>query len=201
MFTKKFDRQVYLIASVAALAAVGGGSFALYAIWPSNRAMGYQPTQPIEFPHDVMAGTAQIPCLYCHMNAERGAAASIPSVQVCMNCHEHVRPTAPSGELTPRMAALFRYADPETSEPLGPIPWIKVHDLADFAYFNHSRHTVGAGLDCRECHGDVDQLRQVRRMHPFTMGWCLECHMEPPDPEETDGRETNGPITCSTCHR
>ena len=201
MFTRKFDRRVYLIASVAIGCFVVGASFALYALWPSNRAVGFEPTQPIEFPHDVMAGTAEIPCLYCHINAKRGAVAGIPPVTICMNCHSHIRPKAPSGQMTPRMAALFRYVDPESNVPFKPIRWIKVHDLSDFAYFDHSRHTVGAGLECQECHGPVEKMRQIRRVHSFTMGWCLDCHMKPPREEETDGRETNGPIACSTCHR
>jgi len=201
MFTKKFNRRLYLIVAVLLGAFVFGSSFALYAIWPSNRAEGYQPVQPIEFPHDAMAGKAAIPCLYCHTNAEREAFASIPPLTVCMNCHSHVKPTSPGGGLTKRMKDLFTYIDEKTGRPIKPVYWIKVHDLSDFAYFDHSRHTVGAKLECAECHGPVEQMRQVRRVYPFTMGWCLDCHKKPPKPERADGRETDGPITCSTCHR
>jgi len=77
--------------------------------------------------------------------------------------------------------------------PSSPIVWEKVHDISDFAYFDHSRHTVGRQTGLLECHGAVDTMREVKRVNSLKMGWCLDCHRQAPDPWRTDGRETRGP--------
>jgi hypothetical protein len=201
IFTKRFDRlvrrSVAFLGGLAALAV----SFTLYAVWPSNQAIGYEPEQPFVFNHKVMAGDAQIPCLYCHSGAETGPHAGVPPVSLCMNCHSEIRPKDANGQLKPDFVAFLQYIDPATNQPKRPIHWQKVHDLSDFAYFDHSRHVIGARLDCSECHGPVETMTRIRRVHPFTMGWCIDCHQKPPEPWRTDGRATRGPTACSTCHR
>ena len=201
MFTRRFDRVVRLVVGVLTAGAIVGTAFALYAMWPPHQVTGYEPVQPVPFSHRVMAGEAQIPCLYCHEGADRGPVAGIPTVATCMNCHAHIRPKDAQGQLTTDMAALLAHVDPTTGEPKRPIVWQKVHDLSDFAYFDHARHTVGARLDCAECHGKVAEMDRVKRVHSLNMGWCLDCHTKEPEPWRTDGRKTRGPIHCSTCHR
>ena len=201
MFSKRFHRRVMLLAGVLGGAAVFAVAFALYALWPSRQALGYEPEQPVNFSHKIMAGDVRIPCLHCHQDAETGPHAGLPTVETCMNCHNHVRPTDRNGNLRPDIAALLSYTDPDTHRPLRPIAWQKVHDLSDFAYFDHSRHTVGGRIPCVDCHGQVETMTRVQRVHPLTMGWCLDCHTKPAEGWRTDGRATRGPIHCSTCHR
>jgi hypothetical protein len=201
MFTKRFDRRVRLAAAVLAGSLLFGASFAVYALWPSRQAIGYEPEQPFTFPHKIMAGDARIPCRYCHASVEIGPHAGMPTVQTCMNCHSQVRPKDKAGNLKPDIATLLTYVEPGTNRPLRPIVWQKVHDLSDFAYFDHSRHVVGGRVECAECHGPVESMTRIRRVHSLKMGWCLECHRKPPEGWRTDGRPTRGPTHCSTCHR
>ena len=109
---------------------------------------------------------------------------------------------------TPILFALYDYQKESIAtllrywEEKRPIPWIKVHDLADFAYFDHSRHlTEKAGLECADCHGPVETMDRVRRVESLKMSWCLDCHMEPPPEDAPPGQTTRAPIHCSTCHR
>ncbi len=201
VFTRRFDR----LARRGTALLVGGllfsGAFAVWALWPPLQAEGYEPEQPIPFSHKVMAGDAKIPCLYCHKTAESGPVAGIPTVAECMNCHRHLKPKDNKGRLKPAFAEFMRYVDPVTGEALQPIPWVKVHDLSDFAYFDHSRHTVGARLQCSECHGPVERMERVRLVSSLKMGWCLDCHRKPPEEWRTDGRATRGPTHCAACHR
>ncbi|OIP36363.1 MAG: hypothetical protein AUK47_15225 [Deltaproteobacteria bacterium CG2_30_63_29] len=201
LFTRRFDRLVRLAVTVLGGALVFGVGFSLYALWPSNQAVGYEPVQPVPFSHKRMAGDNKIPCLYCHDGAERGPVAGLPTVEVCMNCHTYVQPKDKQGNLTPGMQALFEYVDPATNKPTKPIVWEKIHDLSDFAYFDHSRHTVGARLPCADCHGPVETMDQVYQVNSLKMGWCLDCHTKPPEPWRTDGRATRGPTQCTSCHR
>jgi hypothetical protein len=202
IFTRRYDRIVHFAVAVVATGVLLGGSFALYALWPSNQALGYQPEQPFRFPHDIMAGQVKLPCLYCHSWAQTGPVAGIPPVQVCIDCHRYVKPKDERGQLRPLMAAfLHQYVDPETETPLRPIVWQKVYDVSDFAYFDHSRHTVAARLDCSECHGAVDTMREIKRVTSVKMGWCIDCHRKEPGAWQQDGRESRGPIECTSCHR
>ena len=201
MFTKRFDRLARRALALVVGAGLFSASFAIYALWPTRQAVGYEPEQPVNFSHKIMAGDVKIPCQYCHQSAETGAHAGIPTVQTCMNCHDMVRPKDRNGNLNANIAALLEYVDPATNLPLRPIAWQKVHDVSDFAYFDHSRHTVGARLACVECHGPVETMTRVRLVNSLKMEWCLACHRKPPEDWRKDGRETRGPTHCSTCHR
>jgi hypothetical protein len=197
MFTKKFTRRVHLALTVFLLSAVLGVSFGAYILWPSRREAGYEPAQPIDFSHKLHAGELQIECLYCHTGANRGAHAIVPPVSTCMNCHTEVQPKDENGEVVPAMAKLLDHW--ERNEP---VAWAKVHDLADFAYFNHSRH-VTRGVECQECHGAVETMERVQRVYGQKMSWCLDCHtQEPPEdpPAYAANWTTRAPINCTTCH-
>ena len=195
MFTRKFDRRIYVAAGVIGFSLVLGAAFGTYALWPSNLETGYQPEQPIDFSHAIMAGQFKIECIYCHSQAEKGRYATIPPTSTCMKCHTEIKVKNAQGELKPAMAQLL-----ESWEKKEPIHWAKVHDLADFVYFDHSRHIAG-GVECEECHGKVETMDRVQRIYSLKMGWCLDCHKQEPTELTPEGQETRAPLTCSTCHR
>ncbi len=198
MFTKQFERRVYLALGVLVFAIALGGSFGVYVLWPSNREAGYEPKQPIPYSHKLHAGELKIDCLYCHAEAEKGPHATIPSVATCMKCHEQVQTKDKDGNLTEGTKTLLDHWEKKE-----PIVWNKVHDLADFVYFDHSRH-MAADLTCQECHGPVETFEHMRREYGMKMSWCLDCHREElseDDPARQRGLETRGPIHCTACHR
>ena len=127
---------------------------------------GYSPEQPIAFPHRVHAGDNKIPCLYCHYAARTSRHAGIPPASLCMNCH---------AMLEKQTVAIEKLK--EAVEQRRPIVWVKVHNLPDFVYFNHSQHVL-SGVACQRCHGPVETMNRVKQVSPLTMGWCLECHRQ-----------------------
>jgi len=171
--------------------------------------IGYQPDQPVPYSHARHAGELGIDCRYCHATVERSAKAAVPTANICMNCHSQVLTDDP--RLQPVRQAYAEGA---------PLRWVRVHDLPDFVYFNHSAH-VTRGVGCEMCHGRVDTMVKVDQEKPLTMGWCLECHRDPeprlrkPEnvtvmgytPAPGEGAQVrkmlnlNPPTDCSTCHR
>ena len=154
------------------IVAVGGGAiyaptFAGLALHPDTMNVGYQPEQPVPYSHALHVGQLGMDCKYCHTTVEKAAFAAVPPTQTCMNCHANAATQSPNLQNV--------YDSWETGEP---IEWIKIHDLADYAYFNHSAH-VNAGVGCYSCHGRVDQMEKVYQAQPLNMGWCLQCHREP----------------------
>jgi len=151
-------------------------------MWNINVNTGYQPTQPIKFSHELHAGINQINCQYCHSGAFKSKNASIPSLNVCMNCHNYVQATEKyNGEISPEIKKIYTALDynPETrtyGTNTKPVEWIRIHNLPDFAYFNHSQHTTVAGLECQKCHGPVQNMPEVYQYSPLTMKWCINCH-------------------------
>lgn len=151
--------------------------------------------QPIEFPHNLHAGTLNIQCEYCHSTARRSIHAGVPPTEVCMNCHKMVDSTG-----RPELEKLKEYW--ESGQP---IPWKKVHDLPDFVYFSHKRHVL-AGVQCQECHGQVQKdFTVARRVNTLLMGWCLRCHETHPSVDTNYGAQASLRRTelkdCWTCHK
>ncbi len=142
---------------------------------------GYHPEQPIEFNHTLHAGTNQISCVYCHHQSLDSRHAGIPSANVCMNCHKGIS-EGRSPEGTADIQKIYEAVgwDPGQMAYTGeekPIKWVKVHNLPDLAYFNHSQHYVVAGIQCQECHGQVQEDFVTAEQHSdLTMGWCIDCH-------------------------
>ena len=134
---------------------------------PKTLAVGYAPKQPVPFSHAQHAGQLGIDCRYCHIGVEKGPHSTLPATQVCMNCHSSVKTGSP--KLTP----VF-----ESWTSGKPVKWVRVHDLPDYVYFNHSAH-VNRGVSCASCHGRVDQMDVVAQAQPLSMGWCLDCHRAP----------------------
>lgn len=134
-----------------------------------GRQQYYQPDQPIWFSHKVHAGQNQIDCQYCHSAASNSKSAGIPSVNVCMNCHHLVKEGKVTG--TNEIAKIQKAWDSGQ-----PIEWVRIHNLPDHVYFNHSQHVNSGKLDCAECHGAVETMNEVMQVNDLSMGWCLECH-------------------------
>ena len=170
-------------------------------------SQGYKPTQPIAFSHKIHAGDNQINCNYCHTTVYKSKSASIPSVNICMNCHSQIQTESPE------IQKIYRAV--ERNEP---IQWVRIHNLPDLAYFNHSQHTQVGGIECQTCHGPIQEMDVVYQYSPLTMGWCINCHRETPlntkgnayydnlvklHDQSSSGAFTvasNGGTECSKCH-
>lgn len=202
-------------------ALIGGGAFtlALMVALPiyartMNNAVGVPVEQPIAFAHNLHVAQLGLDCRYCHTSVEVAASANVPASETCMTCHSQVRVGAPE------LQVLWDSWENDAS-----IRWNRVHDLPEYAYFDHSAH-IANGVGCSTCHGQVDQMEGIWKTEPMTMGWCMECHRAPerfvrprsevfnmaytpPSDQLTLGRElvaayhidTDKLISCSTCHR
>jgi len=214
IFPKKSNKAPLQI--VIALLIIGGTITAgfTYYFTPKYSRVGYQPIQPVPFDHSVHAGELGIDCRYCHSQVEKTGHSNVPSTNTCMNCHNQVLPLSSKLQLV-----RDSFASEET------IPWVKIHKLPDYVYFNHSVH-VNRGISCYECHGQVNQMEEVHHAKSFSMAFCIECHRKPEEkmrpldqitnlnwrPESMAAQlkfgnemkehwKVNPPISCSGCHR
>lgn len=160
-----------------------GGRFAWNELLAVGVQQGYQPEQPIAFSHKIHAGENGVDCNYCHSGARHSKSAGVPSVNVCMNCHTYINSGTISG--TEEISKIYNAIgfDPESKTYIEgyeqkPIKWVRIHNLPDLAYFNHSQHVNVAGVECQTCHGPIEEMTVVEQYSPLTMGWCIECHRE-----------------------
>lgn len=136
-----------------------------------GRSQNYAPDQPIKFSHKVHAGDNKIDCKYCHTTAEYGKSAGIPAMELCMNCHVLVREGTRSGKF--EIAKVV-----EANETKTPVQWVRIHNLPDHVFFSHAQH-VGVGkVDCKQCHGQVQEMDIVKQTSDLSMGWCVNCHRD-----------------------
>lgn len=194
----------------------GGG--AVTGIWyyftPKYTRVGYQPIQPVPFPHSVHVDQVGLDCRYCHSQVEKSWYSNLPSSSTCLNCHNQI--------LTedPRLAIVR-----ESAQSGNPIPWVQIHKVPDYVYFNHSVH-VNRGVSCLHCHGEINKMDEVYHAKPFSMTFCLDCHRNPgpnlrpldkvtdltwaastPDTQKSQGEQfahdwkVNASQNCSACHR
>lgn len=185
--------------SLMGIGVFGGNGFG------DIEVVNYKPSQPIEFRHDIHVKQNEIDCKYCHSGTIESKHALIPSANVCMNCHNVVKEKEDCEESSKQIQQIYDavnfdpvkgayfevvdgekvvdasgkiiYHDEQTGEG-NPIEWVKVHNLQDFVYFNHSQHVVVGNVDCKECHGDMENMTTAEQYSPLTMGWCIECHRE-----------------------
>jgi mono/diheme cytochrome c family protein len=148
---------------------------------------GYAPDQPINFSHKIHADEYAIDCKYCHSTADKSKSASIPALNTCMNCHKSVQARDKyDGEISPEIKKIYAALDYDPEKPANeaygknpkPVRWVRIHNLPDHAYFNHSQHVNVAGLTCQTCHGPVQKMEKVQQWSQLTMGWCINCHRE-----------------------
>jgi hypothetical protein len=212
-----FHHSINTLVRIGFLALVvlaAGGSAAYYAMYnsPYFNRVNVVRQQPVMFSHKHHVNGLGIDCRYCHTAVEESSSAGIPPTHTCMTCHSQVWTDAPILE---PVRESYR-----TGKPL---QWIRVHDLPDFVYFNHSIH-IKKGIGCTTCHGQVDQMPMTRQVNTLYMGWCLDCHRHPeryvrprdqvfsvawrpPSNQEELGRQLvkkyniHSFTNCSTCHR
>lgn len=190
-----YRNKIYLALASLVFFTVGGYFVTKGAIG-LGRQKDYQPEQPIFYSHKVHAGINQINCLYCHGGAYEGKHANIPSVNVCMNCHKAINTYEKGPELidgngdkvngTKEIEKLYTYAGFDSKNANSwkpedikkPIDWVKIHNLPDHVYFNHSQHTKAGKVQCQSCHGSIQEMDEVKQHADLSMGWCVNCHRQ-----------------------
>ncbi|MEN9447424.1 MAG: hypothetical protein RJA25_714 [Bacteroidota bacterium] len=175
LLSKKTLKVILLIGSILLVFNIFNGAIDL------GRSQGYAPEQPIRFSHALHVGQNQIECQYCHTGVEKSRHASIPGTQICMNCHKYVQEGPKYGK--DEIAKIYDYSGWDADkgkfvrEPKN-IEWVKIHNLPDHVYFNHSQHVKVGGIDCKTCHGKVDEYEVMKQFAPLSMGWCINCHRQ-----------------------
>lgn len=188
---KAFVQNQFLVLVTAIFLLLASGYFVYGYFMQVGVDQGYQPVQPIHYSHKIHAGDNQIECKYCHSSARVSKTSGIPSLNVCMNCHKSISEVADAtateeyskefydGEIQKLYKAVGW--DTNTQSYTGktePVKWVRIHNLPDFAYFNHSQHVSVAGVECQTCHGPVEEMEIMYQHAPLTMGWCINCHRE-----------------------
>jgi len=212
IFPEWANKMLPVILVGVLLLIAGSIGFFWYFGSPKYTDVGYRPDQPVLYSHKLHAGDLGLDCRYCHIGVEVSSSATIPPTQTCMNCHTLIK--TDSEKLAP---VLKSWSSGK------PIEWVRIHDLPDYVYFNHSAH-INAGVGCFSCHGNVAEMEKVMQVEPLNMGWCLSCHREPemhlrrrgditnmkwtaPENQMIIARELietkkiNPPVNCSGCHR
>lgn len=196
---KAFAKNQFLMLCTAIFFLLASAYFAYGWMMQVGIDQGYAPVQPIHYSHKIHAGTNKIECKYCHSSARVSKHSGIPSLNVCMNCHRNIAEytgtvgEGPSQEdlangytnefYTKEIKKLYKAVgwDEENQQYTGdtqPVEWVRIHNLPDFAYFNHSQHVSVAGIECQTCHGPVEEMEIMEQYAPLTMGWCINCHRE-----------------------
>ncbi|MEO7991246.1 MAG: cytochrome c3 family protein [Chryseolinea sp.] len=196
---------LFLVGALGFKAVING----LYSI---GIQQGYAPKQPIAFSHKIHAGQYEIDCKYCHVGVMKNKSATIPSVNICMNCHNQIKSGTITGE-----GEIAKITDAWQNNK--PIEWVRIHNLPDLAYFNHAQHVNVGGVECQTCHGPIQEMDVVRQHSLLTMGWCIDCHRK--TDVNTKGNayydklmelhkakngnkpykvEDNGGLECAKCH-
>lgn len=189
---KEFVQNQFLVFVMAIFLLLSAGYYMYGYFMQVGVDQGYAPVQPIHYSHRIHAGDNQIDCNYCHSSARKSKHSGIPSLNVCMNCHKSISEVAPAtlaegneygvnynDEIKKLYAAVGWDDDAQayTGEEQ-PVKWLRIHNLPDFAYFNHSQHVTVAGVECQTCHGPIEEMEIVEQFSPLTMGWCINCHRE-----------------------
>ena len=167
IFPKWTNSLPLVLLVVAALAGGGVAAGVTIYLTPKYTRAGYQPVQPVPFSHKIHAGQLGVDCRYCHNGVEKSWFSNLPGASTCMNCHNQVLKDDSRLQIVRDSAANNT-----------PIPWVQVHIVPDYVYFNHSVH-VARGFSCVECHGRVDQMDEVRHVKSLSMSFCLNCHRDP----------------------
>lgn len=187
-----FYRNKSYITLLVLVLFVVGGFFVVKGAIGLGRSQGYEPEQPIYYSHKVHAGKNQISCLYCHGGAYEGKQANIPSLNTCMNCHMTIseytgediyKPDGTKVDGTAEIQKIYEHTgwDPAArtyTNPGKPVEWVRIHNLPDHVYFNHSQHTVAGQVQCQTCHGEIQKMDEVKQFADLSMGWCINCHRE-----------------------
>lgn len=188
---KAFAKNQFLVLVSSIFLLLASGFFVYGYLMQIGVDQDYAPIQPIHYSHRIHAGSNGIDCKYCHSSARVSKHAGIPSLNVCMNCHKSIAEVSDT-TATPEYSKAFYDGeikklynavgwDQENQKYTGktsPVKWVRIHNLPDFAYFNHSQHVTVAGIECQKCHGPVQEYEIQKQFAPLTMGWCIKCHRE-----------------------
>jgi hypothetical protein len=187
---KAFVQNQFLVL-VASIVLLLGACYYMFGYFMQIGVdQGYAPVQPIHYSHRIHAGDNKIDCNYCHSSARKSKTSGIPSLNVCMNCHKTISEVAEATQAegnefgvdyNAEIQKLYLAAgwDEDTQAYTGdvrPVQWLRIHNLPDFAYFNHSQHVTVGGIECQTCHGPVEEMEIMEQFAPLTMGWCINCH-------------------------
>jgi len=189
---KAFIKNQFLIFTSVVLLLLSSAYFAYGYMMQIGIDQGYMPVQPIHYSHKIHSGANQIECQYCHSSARVSKHSGIPSLNVCMNCHENIAEYNGEEDLekgytkefyTNEIKKLYKAVgwNEETQSYTGdtePVKWVRIHNLPDFVYFNHAQHVSVAGVDCNKCHGPVEEMEILYQYSSLTMGWCIDCHRD-----------------------
>ncbi|WP_276169170.1 c-type cytochrome [Zobellia alginiliquefaciens] len=190
---KAFAKNQFLVLVTVIFLLLGSAYFAYGWMMQVGVDQGYQPIQPIHYSHRIHAGDNKIECKYCHSSARVSKTSGIPALNVCMNCHKSIYQVADETleegkreygvDYNKEIKKLYAAVgwDEENQKYTGesqPVEWVRIHNLPDFAYFNHSQHVSVAGIECQQCHGPVEEMEIMYQYSPLTMGWCINCHRE-----------------------
>ncbi|MEL6811666.1 MAG: c-type cytochrome [Bacteroidota bacterium] len=190
---KAFVENQFLVLVTAIFLLLSAGYFAYGWMSQVGVDQGYAPVQPIHYSHRIHAGENQIDCNYCHSSARKSKHSGIPSLNVCMNCHKNIAEVAPetqaegqneygvdyNAEIQKLYAAVgWDEGNQAYTGDTQPVKWIRIHNLPDFAYFNHSQHVTAGNIECQKCHGPVEEMEILEQYSSLTMGWCINCHRE-----------------------
>ena len=190
---KAYANNQFLVLVTAIFLLLASAYFVYGFLMQIGVDQGYSPIQPIHYSHKIHAGENKIDCKYCHSSARVSKHSGIPSLNVCMNCHKNIAEFVGSKDstyveytkeyYTAEIQKLYDAVgwDKTTQKYTGktmPVKWIRIHNLPDFVYFNHSQHVTVAGIECQKCHGPVETYEIQKQFAPLTMGWCINCHRE-----------------------
>ncbi len=169
---KPFYRNKYMVSGFILFLAIFCGWYVADSGISMGRSKNYQPDQPIKYSHKLHAGEMKIDCKYCHLGVEKGKQAGIPPVNVCMNCHKAVGQTV-NGTGAEEIQKIR-----DAYEQNKPIEWVRIHNLPDHVYFNHSQHVKAGKIACQTCHGKIEEMEVVKQNAELSMSWCINCHRE-----------------------
>ena len=189
---KLFIKNQFLVFCSVVFFLLSSAYFAYGWMMQIGIDQGYMPVQPIHYSHKIHSGANQIDCQYCHSSVRSSKHSGIPSLNVCMNCHENIAEYNGEEDIekgytkdfyTNEIKKLYKAVgwDEQSRTYTGetePVKWVRIHNLPDFVYFNHSQHVNVAGIDCQECHGPIEEMEIVYQHSSLTMGWCISCHRE-----------------------
>jgi mono/diheme cytochrome c family protein len=188
---KAYAKNQFLVLVSAILLLLVSAYFAYGWMMQIGVDQGYEPVQPIHYSHRIHAGENGIDCKYCHSAARVGKHSNIPSLNVCMNCHKNISEVAETTATEEHSKAFYDEQIAKLYDAVGwdkslqkytgktkPVKWVRIHNLPDHVYFNHSQHVTVAGVECQTCHGPVEEMEIMKQHAPLTMGWCINCHRE-----------------------
>ena len=186
---RAFAKNQFLVLVTSIFLILASGYFAYGWMMQIGVDQNYEPVQPIHYSHRIHAGSNGIDCKYCHSSARVSKNAGIPSLNVCMNCHKNIAEVSDTtatpehskafydGEIQKLYNAVgWDKANQKYTGKTQPVKWVRIHNLPDFVYFNHSQHVTVAGIECQTCHGPVQTYEIQKQFAPLTMGWCIDCH-------------------------